>query len=139
MPHGPRTDVVTAFVTRGDELLVLRRSERVRTYCGRWAAVSGYLEAADPEAQARAELAEELGLGAADVALLARGEPLEIDDGGELRWRVHPFRFGLAAGAVPRLDWEHAESRWVAPAQLEELETVPGLAAAWRAVSRGGT
>jgi hypothetical protein len=53
MPRAPRTEVVTAFVTRGREILVLRRSERVRTYAGRWAAVSGYLESEDPLAPGR--------------------------------------------------------------------------------------
>jgi len=135
----PATEVVTVFVTRGPDLLVLKRSERVGTYRGSWAGVSGYLERDDPEAQARVELAEELGLGAADVALLAAGAPLTIDDAASGRaWRVHPFRFDLAPGASLRLDWEHVELRWIRPDEMRSLKTVPGLWEAWQNVA-GGT
>jgi len=136
-PH-KAVEVVTAFVTRGAELLVLRRSGAVGTYRGSWAGVSGYLERDDPEAQARIELAEELGLGDGDVALLARGAPLAIDDPAESRsWRVHPFRFELAPGASPRLDWEHAELRWIRPEEMRALKTVPGLWEVWQTVAGG--
>jgi len=44
--------VVTCFLLRraaaGDEVLLLRRSQKVGTYRGRWAGVSGYLEEAAP-------------------------------------------------------------------------------------------
>jgi len=139
MPREPRTEVVTAFVTRGRELLVLRRSQSVRTYAGRWAGVSGYLECDDPLRQARIELIEELGLGEGDVVLRSRGEPLDIDDGEGREWRVHPFRFTLVEGKEPRLDWEHVELKWIAPEQLDTLEAVPGLSRAWRAVLREDT
>lgn len=136
MPGTPRTEVVTAFVTRGGELLVLRRSRRVGTYQGRWAGVSGYLEGNDPLGQARIELAEELGLSEADAALVTRGEPVDVDDEAAGRaWRVHPFRFELASGAAPRLDWEHVEMRWIRPGELAALDAVPGLERAWAAVA----
>jgi 8-oxo-dGTP diphosphatase len=132
------TEVVTAFVTRGPDLLLLRRSERVGTYRGLWAGVSGYLERPDPEAQARTELGEELGLGDDDVVLLAAGAPLAIDDAASGRaWRVHPFRFGLISGASPRLDWEHVELRWIRPEEMRSLKTVPGLWEAWQNVAGG--
>ena len=139
MPVSKPTEVVTVFVTRGTDLLVLRRSERVGTYRGHWAGVSGYLERDDPEAQARTELAEELGLGDGDVELAAAGAPLTIDDAASGRaWRVHPFRFGLRPGASPRLDWEHVELLWIRPEEMRALKTVPGLWEAWQNVA-GGT
>jgi 8-oxo-dGTP pyrophosphatase MutT (NUDIX family) len=138
MPPPTPTDVVTVFLTRGPELLVLRRSERVGTYRGRWAGVAGYLEAVPPEAQARVELAEELGLLDDDVELLAAGAPVVIDDPAAARsWRVHPFRFELRPGASPRLDWEHVELRWIRPEEIAALETVPGLWKAWQNVAGG--
>ena len=46
--HAPPTHVVTCFLLRrtrdGDEILLVRRSQRVRTYRGSWASVSGYVE-----------------------------------------------------------------------------------------------
>jgi predicted aconitase with swiveling domain/8-oxo-dGTP pyrophosphatase MutT (NUDIX family) len=122
--------VVTAFLRRDGRILVLRRSQRVGTYRGRWAGVSGSLEGdEEPEDRARAEIAEETGL---DVSrLVARGPVLPVRD-GDLLWSVHPFLFDVAG--EPTLDWEHTEARWVPPQGIEELDTVPGLADALRAV-----
>lgn len=128
-------NVVTCFLLRrspgGDELLLLRRSARVRTYRGRWAAVSGYLEAASPLEQAYREIAEEVGLARGEVRLLAEGEPLPvIDEAAGVRWTVHPFLFETLAPEKVRLDWEHDEARWLRPPELPAYDTVPGLAEA---------
>jgi len=162
--------VVTCFLLRrgegGDEVLLLRRSERVGTYRGRWAGVSGYLEARSPLEQAYREIEEEVGLGRGDpstgsgqaVRLLAEGEPLTVlDETIDTRWTVHPFLFEMVTeGGEPgedagdlkgdlkgaptgslRLDWEHTESRWVRPQEVPALETVPGLAEALARVYAG--
>jgi len=127
-------DVVTAFLLRhalaGPRLFVVRRSGRVGTYRGRWSAISGYLEEA-PEAQARRELAEETGLGSGDVALVAAGTCLTVEDAAlSVRWRVHPFLFEIVTANEPALDWENVEGRWVEPWGLASMDTVPGLAEA---------
>ena len=111
-----------------ERVLILRRSRRVGTYRGRWAAVSGYLEAPDPLSQAYRELREETGLGRRDVRLLAAGEPLPVEDAQlGVRWLVHPFLFRLLPGREPALDWEHTQSRWVRPNGLGRFKTVPAL------------
>ncbi len=134
--------VVTCFLLRrgegGDELLLLRRSERVGTYRGRWAGVSGYLEARTPLEQAYREIEEETGLGRGDLRLLAQGEPLVVpDESIDTRWTVHPFLFEVLRPDRIRLDWEHTESRWVKPEEVPTLETVPGLAKALARVYGG--
>jgi 8-oxo-dGTP pyrophosphatase MutT (NUDIX family) len=126
--------VVTAFLRHAGEVLVLRRSERVGSYRGRWAAVSGYLEGTDALAQALREVEEETGIDPRDLRLVRAGAPLVVEDPDHARrWVVHPFLFDLAVRPVVRLDWEHTESRWVRPAALDGLPTVPRLAAALRA------
>ncbi len=134
--------VVTCFLLRrgegGDEVLLLRRSERVGTYRGRWAGVSGYLEAESPLEQAYREMEEEVGLARDGVRLLAEGEPLTVlDESIDTRWTVHPFLFELDRPERVRLDWEHTESRWVRPQQVAALEGVPGLAEALARVYPG--
>jgi len=37
-------NVVTCFLKSGSEILILRRSEQVGTYQGKWAGVSGYID-----------------------------------------------------------------------------------------------
>ena len=127
-----RTNVVTVFLTRNARLLLLRRSKQVGSFQGRWAGVSGYLEAVEPLEQARTELKEELGIGPEDAVPMEAGDPLEVpDDGNQRIWVVHPFRFSLAEGVEIRLDWEHVEMRWCPPQEMKQMNTVPGLWEAW--------
>lgn len=125
--------VVTCFLLRrsdGDEeILLLRRSQQVGTYRGRWAGVSGYIEEIDPLTQAYTEIEEETGLAREDVQLLRTGEPLEVVDAETERlWIVHPFLFEVGEPARIRTDWEHIETRWIRPQEIFEYETVPQLA-----------
>ena len=130
-PSEPR-QVVTCFLRRKgaegrDEILILRRSERVGSYQGRWAGVSGYVEG-EPLTQALAEISEETGLAASEVRLVKSGEPLAVDDEERgFRWVVHPFLFDVRSEGSIRLDWEHSEARWIAPKELRQYETVPLL------------
>lgn len=130
-----RTDVVTCFLLDPQgRVLILRRSSRVGTYQGRWAGVSGYLEA-EPEEQAFTELSEEVGLTRQEVALLVQGEPLEVVDREMDRtWVIHPFLFRVDDPAKVRLDWEHTEFRWIDPDEMASFPTVPGLADALKRV-----
>ena len=48
--------VVTCFLLRRGRILVLRRSQRVGTHRGKWAGVSGTIEAATPYERALVEL-----------------------------------------------------------------------------------
>jgi 8-oxo-dGTP diphosphatase len=131
-----KTSVVTGFLTRGEKILLLKRSSLVGTYKGFWAGVSGYLERDDPEEQAWAELKEELDLGPSEVDLEFTGGPIEVRDKSSGRvWIVHPFRFSLVGDKEPRFDWEHVEMRWVHPEEMRQMEIVPGLWEAWSCVS----
>ena len=131
-PRLSSTIVVTRDGDAGLEVLLLERSSRVGTYRGRWAGVSGFLEVADPEQQMWTELREELSLGPDQLILECAGEPLAVSDPELGRdWLVHPFRFSLADGVEPRLDWEHVQQRWVAPEMIRDLDVVPGLWEAW--------
>ena len=132
-------DVVTVFLTLGGKVLVLKRSDKVRTYKGHWAGVSGYLESADPLKQAYEEMFEEMGLDKADVSLVKMGKPLEVfDPVGEHAWRVHPFLFAVHSPDKIRLDWENIEMRWVFPEEIVQLQTVPALKEALERVFPGG-
>ncbi|MBF6591373.1 MAG: NUDIX pyrophosphatase [Ktedonobacterales bacterium] len=134
------THVVTCFLLRSqagwDEVLLVRRSERVRTYRGAWAGISGYVEpGVAPLEQAYTELSEEVALSRADVRLLRVGAEVAFDDLAlGQAWVVHPFLFALADSASPRTDWEATEHRWLPPAEVRTLSTVPHLTEALAAV-----
>lgn len=132
--------VVTAFLRHDGRILLLRRSDRVGSYRGCWAAVSGYLEEPTALAQALREIGEETGIPPAAVALAAEGEPMAVDDAAlQRRWVVHPFLFDVASAPSVRLDWEHSAFRWVHPAELARLPTVPRLADALAACWPGSS
>ncbi|HZY70238.1 MAG TPA: NUDIX domain-containing protein [Thermoplasmata archaeon] len=129
-----RTDVVTAFLERRDgRILLLQRSERVGSFRGRWAGVSGFLEGNEPERQAHREILEETGIEGPSLRLEARGRVAFARDGPRL-YAVHPFRFRVALPTV-RLDWEHSVAEWVEPAEIRRRPTVPGLDRVWERVA----
>jgi 8-oxo-dGTP pyrophosphatase MutT (NUDIX family) len=135
-----RFEVVTAFLRHGGEILLLRRSDRVGSYRGCWAAVSGYLEGSDALAQALREVEEETGIDRSALRLAKAGAPLAVEDAVLGReWVVHPFLFDLHARPPVRLDWEHSAFRWVAPTALGGLATVPRLAGALAACWPSGS
>ena len=126
-----RKEVVTAFLRYAGKILIVRRSDRVGSYQGRWSAVSGYLEDPTPLAQARREIREETGLPEQTVHLVRAGKALEVPDPRlDTCWVVHPFLFEIDDPEQVRLDWENLELRWVDPAEIGTLPTVPQLAEA---------
>ncbi|MFQ6022408.1 MAG: NUDIX domain-containing protein [Acidiferrobacterales bacterium] len=130
MTQGTATEtreVVTAFLEHEGKILIVRRSQRVGTYQGRWSGISGYLEH-EPLEQALIEIREETGLNESDVELVTRGEPLEIADSEHnLRWLVYPFLFSVKQPDAISLDWENLELRWITPAEIDDYPTVPAL------------
>jgi len=119
--------VVTCFLESDGEILLLRRSERVGSYQGRWAGVSGYIEKT-PDEQALVEIAEETGLSGDDLKLVKKGKPLPVEDKKlGIRWVVHPFLFHIDNRSKIKIDWEHKEARWVDPWDIINYQTVPML------------
>ncbi len=122
------TAVVTAFLYRRGRVLLLKRSERVGTYPGRWAGVSGYLER-PPLEQALVEVTEETGVGAEQLSLRGIGVPMLVRDRDiSGTWLVYTFLFRLSAGVHMRTNWESQTWEWVRPEDIASRETVPGLA-----------
>ena len=130
--------VVSSFLVHPEDgtILLGRRSDRVGTYPGYWAAVSGAVEAAEPLEQALREIEEETGLDRTQVELRAEGRPLRFADWdlGTV-WVVHPFLFRCLAPQDVRPDWEHARFEWLSPSRIPDLRTVPKLLDAYQAVA----
>jgi 8-oxo-dGTP pyrophosphatase MutT (NUDIX family) len=117
-------DEVMVFVSRGDEWLVLRRSERQGGY---WHAVAGGVEEHEEDCAAAArELHEEVGLRATPrelgIEFSYAPEPWEprFRPGG-VRYRVACFHVEAPTGWEPTLDWEHDEYRWCSADEGREL------------------
>jgi ADP-ribose pyrophosphatase YjhB (NUDIX family) len=110
------------------QILLLRRSEKVGTYRGRWSAVSGYLEENEPPlTRALTEIQEELTLSEEQVSLVRSGEIVRAyDDQTDTVWIIHPFLFQAKSRTV-QLDWENTEYAWTNPKDFDSYSTVPKL------------
>lgn len=126
--------VVTCFLKHGDKIMIFQRSNKVKTYKGKWAGVSGYLEDMEnPFDRAEREVAEETGLIPPDVALIRQGRPISVED-GKNHWLVHPFLFEVRSPHRVKLDWEHSKAEWVFPKDLSQYNCIPGLYDAYQRV-----
>jgi translation initiation factor 2B subunit (eIF-2B alpha/beta/delta family) len=120
-----RAAVITCFLRHGGEILLFRRADDAGTYPGRWGAVTGYVEHADPLASARMEIREETAL--TDFELGRRGDLLTVRDEDLGReWEIHPFLFDVGSRDV-RTNEETARAEWTAPTETLTRDTVPGL------------
>lgn len=130
-----RARIVTSFLEHGGKILILKRSDSVRTYRGKWAGVSGSIEKDETPFQAAVrEIREETGLGEGKIDLEKEGESfLVADDKLGSEWIIHPFLFKAKTGKV-KIDWEHSEARWIKPGELARYDTVPKLAESLRKV-----
>lgn len=116
--------VVTAILRNRGRILIVRRSEKVGTFRGKWSAISGYIEGReDPKHRAIVEVREETGL--RSIRFRAEGDPVLARDGMTV-YVVHPFLFDTPSRGV-RLDWENVEQRWVRPEELNRFDSVPRL------------
>lgn len=136
MPNLARIDVVTAFLESDGQILILRRSNQVKTMKEKWGAVSGYLENNDPLKQAVVEIYEETGLDSSKIQLIRSGDALEATDpeNPEISYNVHPYLFHSASRRV-RLSREHDRFEWISINDLRRYNTVPKLKEAYESVA----
>ncbi|MEE9323133.1 MAG: NUDIX pyrophosphatase [Candidatus Aenigmarchaeota archaeon] len=123
-------EVVTSFLKFEGKILILRRSESVSTYKGRWGGVSGFIEEGEePVERATKEIKEETGLKKGDLELLGEGKSFSFGDEDEeinIKWIVHPFLFRTKTKKI-KINREHFEFKWIRPEELVKYFTVPKL------------
>ncbi len=121
--------VVTCFLESENRILILRRSEQVSSYQGRWAGVSGYIEAnTTADEQALLEIEEETSLCREDLELIKKGKPLSVEDEKlGVKWVIHPYLFHIKDRDEIKIDWEHKETQWIDPKDIDNYQTVPKL------------
>ena len=123
-----RINVITVFLEHDKKILILKRSQKVKTMKAKWAGISGYIEHEEPVMRALMEIEEETGLNNNNVRLINIGEPLEAIEANdpEIIWIVHPYLFSSNTDQI-RIDWKHDEYRWINPKEIKNYETVPRL------------
>jgi isopentenyldiphosphate isomerase len=123
--------VIGIFVKYGDEILLLKRSDKVRTYKGLWGMVAGYLDEAKPVMQkALEEIKEELGiiLNEQDILSVKIADPFEFkDNAANKTWLTCNILIELKKKPKIKLDWEHTEYKWVKLEDIKNFNKIPSF------------
>ena len=123
------TRIVTSFIKYNDQILILKRSEKVRSMKGLWSGVSGIIENNEnPIDRAKIEIFEEVGIKENKINLVKSIEKIKISSPQyeNHEWEVFPFLFETKESEI-KLNWENSEHKWINVNELKNYETVPSL------------
>lgn len=123
------TKIVTSFIRDDNKLLILKRSNKVKTMKELWSGISGIIENNEvPLKRAKIEIFEEAGIVEDKIKLIKASEEIRINSPQykNHEWEVFPFLFE-ATNPTVNLNWENSDFRWIHAEELENYETVPSL------------
>ena len=123
------TRIITAFIKNNNKILILKRSDKVRSMKGLWSGVSGIIENNElPINRAKIEIFEEVGIKKNKINLVKSIEKIKISSPQyeNHEWEVFPFLFETKESEI-KLNWENSEHKWINVNELKNYETVPSL------------
>jgi len=123
------TKIVTSFIRDNDKLLILKRSDKVKSMKGLWAGISGIIENnEEPLTRAKIEIFEEVGITEDKINLIKATEEIRISSPQykNHEWEIFPFLFEVNNPEIT-LNWENSDFKWINIEELENYETVPSL------------
>ena len=124
-----KTKIVTTFLTNSDKILLLKRSQKVKSMKNLWAGISGIIEGnEEPVKRAKIEVYEEVGIDESKIKLIKEGDVILIESPQyeNHQWEVYPFLFSCDNREV-KLNWENSDSKWISVNELNDFTTVPSL------------
>ena len=123
------TKIVTSFIKNNNKLLILKRSDKVKSMKGLWSGVSGIIEGNEnPLDRAKIEIFEEVGIVENKITLVKSIEKMQIQSQQyeNHEWIIFPFLFQTKETKI-KLNWENSDFKWIESNQLQNYETVPSL------------
>ena len=124
-----KTKIVTTFLTNSDKILLLKRSQKVKSMKNLWAGISGIIEGnEEPVKRAKIEVYEEVGIAESEIKLIKEGDVILIESPQyeNHQWEVYPFLFSCNDKEI-KLNWENSDSKWINVNELNDFMTVPSL------------
>ncbi len=121
--------MVTSFIKNDDKILILKRSNEVKSMKCLWAGVSGIIENNEaPLARAKIEIFEETGITEEQITLLKAIDQMQIlsEQYKNHVWNIFPFLF-KAENPKIKLNWENSEFEWINPNEITNYKTVTDL------------
>jgi len=121
--------VIVIFVKFKDEILLMKRGEKVREHRGVWDAVAGYIDEIKPIRQkVLEEVKEEAGIDEENIFSIHIGEGCKsVEKKINKTWFVLPVLVELKSKPEIKLDWENTECRWVKREEIKNFDTPPNL------------
>jgi len=124
------TDIVTSFIKNDNKILILKRSDKVKSMKCLWAGVSGIIEKYDkrPLDRSKIEIFEETGINENEIKLLKEIKQIKIVSAQyrDHEWNIFPFLFNAKNPEI-KLNWENSDFNWIDPNEIKNYETVPEL------------
>ena len=124
------TNIVTSFLKNDDQILILKRSDKVKSMKSLWAGISGIIERNDisPLSRAKIEIFEETGIKQEQINLLKESQQMKIVSVQykNHEWNIFPFLFKVKNPEI-KLNWENSEFEWIKPSNIVDYKTVPSL------------
>lgn len=123
------TKIVTSFIRDNEKLLLLKRSNKVKSMKGLWAGISGIIEKnEEPLTRAKIEIFEEVGITEDKITLVKSAEEVRVNSPQyqNHEWKIFPFLFEVKNPTI-KLNWENSDFKWITIEELENYETVPSL------------
>ncbi|KXA97648.1 hypothetical protein AKJ38_00635 [candidate division MSBL1 archaeon SCGC-AAA259I14] len=115
-----KAPTVITFLKHENKFLLLKRSDKVRTYKNKWCVVAGYLDELKPVGEkALEEVKEETGIREDEISEIYSGESFMFEDENKT-WISHPVLMELKEKPDVVLDWEHTEYKWVKERDLDK-------------------
>jgi ADP-ribose pyrophosphatase YjhB (NUDIX family) len=121
------TIVVTSIIENENSVLILKRSDKVKSFKYKWAGVSGFFEKnEDLLSRALIEIYEETKINKKDLILKKILKQVTARIEIEKPIIIQPFYFSSKTRIIS-IDWEHSEFKWIPIVQINNYDTVPKL------------
>jgi 8-oxo-dGTP pyrophosphatase MutT (NUDIX family) len=123
------TRIVTSFIKNNNKILILKRSDKVRSMKNLWSGVSGIIENNEiPVNRAKIEIFEEVGIRENKIELIKSVEKIKISSPQykNHEWEIFSFLFETKETKI-KLNWENSEFKWINKNELKNYQTVPSL------------
>jgi 8-oxo-dGTP pyrophosphatase MutT (NUDIX family) len=123
------TKIITCFLKNGDKILIIKRSNKVKSMKGLWAGISGIIERDEkPLSRAKIEILEELGINDDEIELIKEAKEMRIKSPQyeNHEWAIYPFLFSVDNPKI-KLNWENSDYKWINVDEISNFETVPSL------------
>ena len=123
------TKIITCFLRNENKILILKRSDKVKSMRGLWAGISGIIEKNEsPLSRAKIEIFEELGISHEQIQLVKEADEMRIlsPQYENHEWKIYAFLFDVINPEI-NLNWENSEYKWINAEEISNYETVPSL------------